>query len=64
MMSEVRIELLTTAIGEAERFIEKARLAIDRLEDEEYIAITGSKETAAAKRASMDLSRTLSELRK
>lgn len=52
-------EKLKHAISEAERFIEAAHKAIDRLDSDKYADIVGSKETAAAKRASMDLTRAL-----
>ena len=63
-MSHQKIYAYKQAITEAERFITKARLAIHRLTNDEMADITGSKETAAAKRASMDLSRALSEIRR
>ena len=51
------------AYKECERFMEACKQAVGRLGIYEY-AKYGCKETAAAKRASMDLSRALSELRK
>jgi hypothetical protein len=54
---------LTDAIQEAERFIKKAELARERLINDEY-AWAGTKETAAAKRASMDLTRELVNVRR
>lgn len=50
------------AIKEAKRFIEKAQIAAHRVKQETYFS--GSKETAAAKRASMDLSNALVKVRK
>ena len=52
------------AIREAGMFIIKARDAMRRLEKDEMAHISGSKETAACRRASMDLTRSLAELRK
>lgn len=54
---------LNDAILEAERFIKKAQAYQMRLVDDSY-AIFGCKEGGAAKRASMDLTRALAELRK
>ena len=53
---------LNDAISEAERFIKKAQAYQMKVVDDSY-AIFGCKEGGAAKRASMDLSRSLSELR-
>ncbi len=50
------------AINEARRFIDKANLALQRVGSSKYFYC--SKETAACRRSSMDLSRILSELRK
>jgi hypothetical protein len=52
---------LRTAINEAERFIRMARIAASALKDDTYY---GGKETAAAKRASMDLTRALADVRR
>ena len=57
-------EKLNNAIAEAERFIKKAQAAQLSLFDNKLAYITGTKYTAAAKRASMDLTRSLAELRK
>ena len=56
-------EKLNSAIIEAERFIEKAKLAQVRLANDDW-AKYRCKEASAAKRASMDLTRSLTELRK
>lgn len=55
---------LEIAIAEAARFVVIARKAKERLKSDKYASITGSKETGAARRASMDLTRALSELRR
>ena len=57
---------LGRAILEAKRFLKKANevLARDIAEESNKWKPWGTKENAACKRASMDLSRTLSELRK
>lgn len=54
---------LTEAIKEADRFIKKAELARERLIQDQY-AWSGTKETGAAKRASMDLTRVLVTVRR
>lgn len=54
--------ILTDAITEADRFIKKAELARERLISDDY-AWAGTKETGAAKRASMDLTRALVAIR-
>lgn len=64
MSNETTISILTEAISEADRFIRKAELARERLINDKFAGITGSKETAAAKRASMDLTRALVRVRK
>jgi len=55
--------VLGNAIEEAERFIKRAELARQKLIDYDY-AWSGTKETGAAKRASMDLTRALVYVRK
>ncbi len=57
-----RIEAHKTAIAEAKRFIKKAEAAIVDYQGESYF--NGTPATAAAKRASMDLTRSLAELRR
>jgi len=59
------LETLNTAIAEAKRFIKRAEAAKKRnyKGNGEYV-LWFSKESAAAKRASMDLTRALAELRK
>jgi len=54
---------LQQCIVEAGRFILKANKAIERLKADKYASIIGAKETAAARRASMDLTRALADLR-
>jgi hypothetical protein len=62
-MKEEKIAKLEQAISECERFSAFAKLAIKRIEADE-MACFGSKETATAKRASMDVTRALANLRK
>jgi hypothetical protein len=62
MSEERRVQQYQEAIDEAERFIRLAGHAVNKLRAKDVYG--GSKETAAAKRASMDLSRALSTLRK
>ncbi|SEC46319.1 hypothetical protein SAMN05443249_2749 [Beijerinckia sp. 28-YEA-48] len=61
-----RISKLEDAVREAVRFIEAAQMAIMRMKAEDASGESAccTKENAAAKRASMDLSRTLTELRR
>jgi hypothetical protein len=55
---------LKSAIAEAERFITKARIALENNPDGRYDSMEPSKHNATATRASLDLSRALSEMRK
>jgi hypothetical protein len=57
-----RIAAHKAAIAEANRFIAKARMALADLEAEGFS--NGSPATASAKRASMDLTRALADLRR
>lgn len=54
---------LKNAIEETHRFLSKAVRAQQRLKDDKY-AYAGSQETAACKRASMDLTKALAKLRR
>lgn len=67
-MSKTKQEKIAHARSEALRFIARCDELMERHAKEEdfrrYMGITGFKETAAVKRASMDLSRALSEMRK
>ncbi|MCJ7829344.1 MAG: hypothetical protein MUP81_06360 [Dehalococcoidia bacterium] len=60
-IGEKKIQILIEAIIEAERFIKRAKAAKKDLESDE--CYSSSKEVAAAKRASMDLSRILTKVR-
>jgi len=60
----MKIEKLQIAIDESRRFIRKAEAARKRLKEDNFGGFSGSKETAAAKRASLDLTRALSDMRK
>ena len=60
---KTKIQIYEETIQEAKRFILKANLAVKQLKKDEY-AKYGCKETATAKRASMDLTRKLVEIRK
>jgi len=55
---------LIEAIFEAERFLGKARKAKNKYLDEKWNSFYCCKEAAAVKRASMDLSRALSKIRR
>lgn len=58
-----KIDKYQDTINEAKRFIKKAEIAKKKMKEDRY-AVFGCKETGAAKRASMDLTRSLAELRK
>ena len=58
----MKIERVEEAISEARRFIPKAEKALKLLKKKKYWFM--SKETAACRRSSMDLTRSLAELRK
>ena len=60
----MKIGDLNEAIFEAERFIKKAKEARTRYTAEKWSAFWSCKEAAAAKRASMDLSRALVRVRR
>ena len=64
MSKNTKIDNLRWAIREANRFIIAALDAIKRLEKDSPADICGSRETATAKRASMDLSNALVAVRK
>ena len=63
MIKEERIATIKQAIIEAKRFISRAENWKDRLK-KDYYAQYSCKEGGACKRASMDLTRALAELRK
>jgi len=60
----MNIKAIYEAREEAMRFLTKAGIAVKEIELDSRINITGSKGTAAAKRASMDLTRALAEMRR
>lgn len=60
----MNIKRLGAAIDEAKRFLAHAEAARSRLLSDDLVSLTGSKETGAARRASMDLTRALSDLRR
>lgn len=64
-MTEKQQRALALAKSKAERFVRLAKAALDRQasDDEELLYLCYTKEGAAAKRASMDLSRALSAYR-
>lgn len=64
MSDEQKQETICDAIREAERFLDKAESALAKLQSDSMVYIVGSKETAAMKRASMDLTRALVEIRR
>ncbi len=59
-----KIAEIDNALFEAKMFIQKALAWKQRLKNDELACLSGSKQGSACKRASMDLSRSLAELRK
>lgn len=59
-VTQKRVECLEAARDEATRFIKKADEALKAMPDNEHLCI----EFAAAKRASMDLTRALADVRR
>lgn len=58
---------LVQAIMEGDRFLERAKSALFEMQKHKKVQgyyLTGTKKTAAARRASMDLTRALAELRR
>ena len=64
----INVIQLDVCIAEAERFIARAKQAKGRLLDEglshTQSSVNGNEQTAAVRRASLDLSKSLSKLRK
>jgi hypothetical protein len=60
----MNIETLNRAISEAERFLKSAKEVQQQAEHTSWGWITGTRYSAACKRASMDLTRALSDLRR
>ena len=58
----MKVDKIKEAIYEAERFITKAKLALEKTEGKNYLY--ANKENGACRRSSMDLTRALAELRK
>lgn len=58
----MNIDTLALAIEEAERFVTRARAAVEAIGSDKYYY--SRKETSAARRASMDLTRALADMRK
>ena len=63
LKTQRRIRLIKEAIAEADQFIDRAHLLMDRLNEDTW-ARYQCKESAALKRKSMDLTRALTEYRK
>ena len=59
----MKISKINYAIAESLIFIEKAKRARRRLLEDEMCILTGCRETATMKRASMDLTHALADLR-
>jgi len=59
-----KISDLKIAVNEAQRFLAAAREWEKRIKEDRFVLISGSKEGGACKRASLDLTRALANLRK
>jgi hypothetical protein len=59
----VTLKQVNDCVKEAHRFLDKARAVVQRV-DENETAFYGCKETAALRRASLDLTRALADLRR
>lgn len=57
------VERLRRAVEEAKRFLDRANMCLDCLPPDRY-DIWASKESGACRRASMDLTRALADLRR
>ena len=62
-MKNTKIDQIETAISEARRFIARAEAWKKRIKMQPYV-LFGSSEGGAAKRASMDLTRALVDIRR
>lgn len=56
-------EAIAAAEREAKRFLEAVKAAKKRIDEDRY-ALAGSRETGALRRASLDLTRALADMRK
>lgn len=63
-MDQEKINKIDSVIAEARRFILKATAWKKRIQKDRFYTASASKEGGAAKRASMDLSRSLTEFRR
>ena len=57
-------QTLASAVAEAHRFLKFAKAAEERILADQYALISGSPETGAVRRASMDLTRALAKMRR
>ena len=55
---------LEAAITEAQRFLQRAKELRQERRDEPYYSLVGTRASGACRRASMDLTRALADLRK
>lgn len=63
-MNKEKIEMIDLAITEALRFILKATAWKKRIQRDRFYPVSASKEGGAAKRASLDLTRSLTNFRR
>jgi hypothetical protein len=66
-MQQVKTDKQTAienAVYEAERFIIAARKSVARFKADSFSSIVGNRETAQCKRASLDLSNALADMRR
>jgi F0F1-type ATP synthase epsilon subunit len=61
---EMKNEEIKLAVREAKRFIEKANDCLKEREEYSMAAITGTSKSGSLRRASLDLTRQLAEMRK
>jgi len=58
-----KLDNIDNAVDECRRFMQRADAWKKRIKDDKFALISGTREGGAAKRASLDLSMALSELR-
>lgn len=58
------VEDVKGAVDETQRFLDRVATVLVRCEDDDAYLLAGSKEAAALRRASLDLTRALADLRR
>lgn len=59
----MKVQTLRKAISKAEYFLQAARACNDELGEDRYTSIQGTRKSGACRRASMELTRILADLR-